>query len=98
MKLGLLAALMAATLAMAQAPATKPAAPAKPAKPAAAAPAPAKPAAATGFLGNKDSKIFHKADCKLAAKMKDANKVTFAAAADATKEGYKPCKVCKPLG
>ncbi len=70
---------------------------AKPAKP---APAPAKAApapAATGFVGNKDSKLCHRADCKAVAKMKDANKVSFASAADAQKAGYKACKMCKPF-
>ncbi len=94
----LLALLLAASVvAMAkdpQAPA-KPAAPAAaPAKAAPAAPAKAAPAAA--IVGNKESKTFHKADCKTAAKMKDANKAEFASAAEATKAGYKACKVCKP--
>lgn len=76
----------------APAPAAKPAAPAT--KP---APAPAaKPAAAGAILANKDSKVYHKADCKTAAKMKEANKTTFASAAEADKAGFKPCKVCKP--
>jgi hypothetical protein len=60
------------------------------AKPAAA------PAPAGAILANKDSKTFHRADCKLAAKMKAANKTSFATAAEATKAGYKACKVCKP--
>jgi micrococcal nuclease len=47
-------------------------------------------------VGNKDSKIYHRADCKLAGKMKDEHKVAFASAAEADKAGYKPCKVCKP--
>ncbi len=85
----------ASVAALAQAkptPAPKPAVPA--AKP---APAPAaKPAAASAILANKDSKVYHKADCKTAAKMKEANKTTFASAAEADKAGYKPCKVCKP--
>jgi len=51
---------------------------------------------ATGIVANKDSKTFHKADCKSAAKIKDANKASFASAAEATKAGYKACKVCKP--
>lgn len=72
----------------------------------AAAPAPAvattkhapaaKPAAATGLVANKDSKTFHKADCKAAAKIKDANKTTFASAAKATQAGYEACRTCKP--
>jgi hypothetical protein len=56
-----------------------------------AAPAPA----ASGFVGNKDSKIYHKADCKTAAKMKAENKMSFASKAEAEKAGYKACKVCK---
>ncbi len=47
-------------------------------------------------MANKESKIYHRADCKLASKMKDSNKVTFASAAEADKAGYKACKVCKP--
>jgi len=72
-------------------PATKPATPA--AKPAAPAPA-AKPAGA--ILANKESKTYHRADCKVAAKMKEANRTSFASAAEADKAGYKACKVCKP--
>ena len=92
------ALLFAASL-MAQAPATKPAPTAPAAKPAPAAPA-AKPAAAapasTVIVANKDSKVFHKADCTSVGKMKPANKVSFASSAEATKAGYKPCKTCKP--
>jgi hypothetical protein len=70
----------------------------------AAAPAPvaatAKPAAApapaAAFVANKDSKTFHRADCKAAAKIKEANRTSFASAAEANKAGYKACKVCKP--
>ncbi|MEI6592970.1 MAG: Ada metal-binding domain-containing protein [Holophagaceae bacterium] len=83
--------LAASVVAMAKDPQDK--APAKPAAPAAA---PAKAAPAAAIVGNKESKTFHKADCKTAAKMKDANKAEFATAAEATKAGYKACKVCKP--
>ena len=60
------------------------------AKPAAA------PAPASAIVANKDSKIFHRADCKAAAKIKAANKASFASSAEATKAGYKACNVCKP--
>lgn len=78
----------------APAPAPKPA----PAAAAKAAPAaPAKAAAASGaILANKDSKTYHRADCKVAGKIKEANRVSFASAAEADKAGYKACKVCKP--
>jgi methylphosphotriester-DNA--protein-cysteine methyltransferase len=94
MRLLATALLLAGTLAFAQAPAKdakKPAA----AKAAPATKAEAKPAAG-GFVGNKDSKTLHRAGCKMAAKLKTENKVTFATKAEAEKAGYKPCKVCKP--
>lgn len=50
----------------------------------------------SGFVGNKDSKTYHKAECKAAAKIKPANKVALASKADAEKGGYKACKTCKP--
>ncbi|MFN8010944.1 MAG: Ada metal-binding domain-containing protein [Holophagaceae bacterium] len=102
MKTFLAAALLCLPL-LAQAPAAKPAKPApapapaaKPAPAPTAKPAPA-PAAAGAFVGNKDSKVCHKADCKTAAKMKAANKVSFASAAEAQAQGFKACKVCKPF-
>lgn len=78
------------------APAAKAAEPTKPATPAAkpAEPKKAEAPKAGGFVGNKDSKTVHKADCKTAAKMKEANKVTFATREEAEKQGYKACKVC----
>lgn len=62
----------------------------------AAAAAKAAPAPVGAIVANKDSKTFHRADCKAAAKIKGANKTSFASAAEATKAGYKACKVCKP--
>ena len=84
------ASLMAQAPAPKSAPAAKPAPAAPAAKPAAVAPA------STGIVANKDSKVFHKADCKSVGKMKPGNKVSFASSAEATKAGYKPCKSCKP--
>jgi hypothetical protein len=93
----LVLALAASVAAMAQTKAEKkdkkaaaPAPVAATAKPAAA------PAPAGAIVANKDSKTFHRADCKAAAKIKEANKTSFASAAEATKAGYKACKVCKP--
>ncbi|HEX9082757.1 MAG TPA: Ada metal-binding domain-containing protein [Holophagaceae bacterium] len=68
------------------------AAPAPAAKP---VPPQATPVAAA-FVGNRDSKTFHRSGCTYVAKMKAANRVAFATAAEAAKAGYKPCKVCKP--
>jgi len=92
------ALLLVTASAFAQAPAAKKPAPA-PAPKAEAKPAPkaeAKPAAATGFVANKASMVYHKADCAVGAKIKAENKVTLATKADADKGGFKPCKVCKP--
>ncbi len=82
--------------AFAQAPSGRKAPKAAPAPAAAAKPAPAPAPAATAFVGNKESKTFHRADCSYAGKMKASNRVGFASAAEAAKAGYKPCKVCKP--
>jgi hypothetical protein len=93
MRATLIIALSALSL-LAQAPA-KDAKPApKPAAPMAAKAAPAKTAPAAAIIGNKDSKIYHQADCKMGAKIKPENKVTFASKAEAEKAGYKACKTC----
>lgn len=90
--------LLAGTLAFAQAPAPTTKKPAPPAP--AAAPKPeAKPAAAPvagEFVGNTDSKIFHKADCQKGSKLKANHKKVFASKAEAEKAGFRPCKICKP--
>jgi micrococcal nuclease len=57
----------------------------------------AKPApVAAALVGNKDSKVFHRPECKIGAKMNAGNKVSFSTRAEAVKAGYKPCGVCKP--
>jgi hypothetical protein len=95
MNRALLALLFVTTVAaIAQDPKVKPADPK--AKVTATPAAKAAPAAVPAIVANKDSKTFHRADCKTAAKIKEANKTTFATAAEATKSGYKACKVCKP--
>lgn len=48
------------------------------------------------LLGDKDSKIFHKSDCKTMAKIKPENLITFSSKAKAEKAGYMPCNECKP--
>ena len=49
---------------------------------------------ATGFIGNKGSKVFHLPTCKLVLKIKPGNQVTFATREEATAAGYAPCKIC----
>jgi len=53
-------------------------------------------AAAGEVVANKDSKVFHKPTCKLAAKIKPDNKATLPSKAEAVKAGYTACKICKP--
>ncbi len=99
MKLLATVLLFAGTMAFSQTPAkdAKKFAPAPKAAPASTPKAEAKPAPAVGtFLGNKDTKTLHKADCKMAMKMKAENKMSFTTKAEAEKVGYKACKVCKP--
>jgi hypothetical protein len=58
-------------------------------------PAAAHPAEGGTFIASKSSKKFHKADCKGAADIKPANKITFATRAEAA-EGRTPAKDCNP--
>ncbi len=53
-----------------------------------------KPSAEANFVGNKNSKVYHKKSCSSAKSMKEANKVGFVTADEAVDEGYKPCGVC----
>lgn len=48
------------------------------------------------YIGNRNSKVFHRPTCKSVKAMKDKNKVAFASRDDAISIGYKPCKNCKP--
>ena len=49
-----------------------------------------------GYIGNKNSKKFHRADCSGAKDMSDKNKVVFETKEEAIKEGYSECKTCNP--
>lgn len=48
------------------------------------------------FIGNKSSRKFHKPECRYAQKIKPKNKILFTSPDDAKKQGYIPCKICKP--
>ena len=48
------------------------------------------------YVGNKNSKKFHFADCDGAKSMNKSNKVEFDSREDAVSKGYTPCKTCKP--
>ena len=51
-----------------------------------------------GFVGNKVSKIYHKATCEAAKKITEKNQETFNSADEAKINQYKPCPICKPAG
>ena len=48
------------------------------------------------FVASKNSKVFHKADCRWVKRIKPENLVTYSARDKATKAGKRPCKFCKP--
>lgn len=49
------------------------------------------------YAGWRPGKIFGRLDCRSGVKMKKENRVFFLTLEDAVKEGYRPCKVCRPI-
>ena len=52
--------------------------------------------AAVTLIGNKNSMKLHLSTCDSVADMSAKNKVSFSSYSQAEKEGYKPCKICRP--
>jgi len=50
----------------------------------------------TNYIGNINSMKFHYLDCSSVINMKDTNKKLFRNRADAVKQGFIPCSICKP--
>lgn len=48
------------------------------------------------YVGNKNSKIFHRASCSSVSQMKDSNKVSLSSRDAAISQGYRPCENCQP--
>ena len=48
------------------------------------------------YFGNKNSKIFHKANCSSAQKTKEENRVYLSSRDEFVSKGYSPCKICNP--
>lgn len=48
------------------------------------------------YIGNKNSKVFHRLDCSSVKDMKDKNKVEFYSRDEAIDMHYKPCGACNP--
>ena len=49
-----------------------------------------------GYVASKNSAVFHKANCKSAAKISAENLVRYATREEAVQAGKKPCAECKP--
>jgi len=48
------------------------------------------------YVASKNSKVFHKADCSSAGRIKPENLTGYNSRAEAIKAGKRPCKQCKP--
>ncbi len=48
------------------------------------------------YVGNKNSKIFHRSNCSFVNRMSNRNKVPFNSRNVAVNSGYRPCKKCRP--
>ena len=49
-----------------------------------------------GYIGNIKSKKFHLSTCSSVQDIQQSNRITFATRAAAVKQGYSPCKACRP--
>lgn len=48
------------------------------------------------YIGNKNSMIFHRADCSSVDRMSEKNKVSLSSVEEALAQGYRGCKICNP--
>lgn len=48
------------------------------------------------FIGNKNTKLFHKSTCSSAKNMMEENKIGTNDRSELINAGYRPCKRCKP--
>ncbi len=62
----------------------------------AAAPAPAAGEVTGGYVATRNSQVFHRPDCKGAAKISPKNLIHYATRDDAIQAGKKPCHECNP--
>ncbi len=53
-------------------------------------------AAEYGYVASKNSKVFHRSDCRWAKRIKPDNLVVYNSKNEAIKAGKRPCKVCNP--
>ena len=59
-------------------------------------PAPEPTAAPPAYIGNRNTKKFHRPSCSSVGQMKDKNKTPLATREEAIRQGYVPCKKCNP--
>lgn len=48
------------------------------------------------YVGNKDSKKYHKLSCSYGQKISASNRIYFSSASQAESQGYEPCGICLP--
>ncbi|MBC7216933.1 MAG: thermonuclease family protein [Candidatus Caldatribacterium sp.] len=48
------------------------------------------------YIGNRNTKKFHRLNCRWVEKIAPGNKVPFSSREEAVQAGYEPCKVCNP--
>lgn len=48
------------------------------------------------YVASKNSKVFHKSDCRAAARISSENLIGFNSREEAVHSGRRPCKICKP--
>ncbi len=58
--------------------------------------APATNPAAAGYVASRNSQVFHRADCKSAARISEKNLVRYNTRDEAIQAGKRPCGECKP--
>ncbi|HEV3167127.1 MAG TPA: protein kinase [Isosphaeraceae bacterium] len=66
------------------------------APPRAVAPSSSTPAGEGAFVGNRGSKVYHRAGCSAAASMRESHRISFATPEEAQSHGYSPCSRCNP--
>ena len=59
-------------------------------------PQPAAAETSDGYVASRNSEVFHKADCKSAAKISEKNLIRYATRNEAIQAGKKPCHECNP--
>lgn len=57
---------------------------------------PATRASSEKFVGSRNSSVYHRAGCRHASRIKTGNLVQFDTADQATSQGKRPCRTCKP--